>query len=90
MTREQPPARAASAAMMPIGPAPVTTAVSPGWILALTAACRPTAKGSTMAASAKDTLSGNLYVNAAGCTTSGVSTPWTGGVAQNTTLGSTL
>ena len=46
--------------MMPIGPAPVTTAVSPGWILALTAAWSPTAKGSTMAASANDTVSGSL------------------------------
>ena len=54
---------------MPIGPAPVTTAVSPGWIFAFTAACSPTAKGSTMAASAKLTLSGSLKVKAAGCTT---------------------
>ena len=66
MTRLQPPASAASATMMPIGPAPITTARSPGAILAFDAACRPTAKGSTIAASAKETLSGSLKVNAAG------------------------
>ena len=66
MTCEQPPASAASAAMMPIGPAPVTTAVSPGWMAALTAACSPTANGPTIAASANDTLSGSLKVKAAG------------------------
>ena len=60
--REQPPARAAIATIVPIGPAPMTTAVSPGAILALAAACMPTANGSTIAPSAKDTLSGSLKV----------------------------
>ena len=66
MTRLQPPASAASAAMMPIGPAPITTARSPGAIFAFEAACKPTANGSTIAASANDTLSGSLKVKAAG------------------------
>ena len=35
MARAQPPASAAIATMVPIGPAPSTTAVSPGAILAL-------------------------------------------------------
>ena len=69
MTRLQPPASAASATMVPIGPAPITTPRSPGAIFALEAACSPTANGSTIAASAKDTLSGSLKVKAAGCTT---------------------
>ncbi len=56
------PARAASATIVPIGPAPSTTAVSPGASFALVAACMPTAKGSTMAPSAKLTLSGSLNV----------------------------
>ena len=60
MTRLQPPARAASATMMPIVPAPITTAMSPGAILALDAACIPIANGSTRAPSAKLTLSGSL------------------------------
>ncbi len=37
-TREHPPAIAARATMMPIGPAPITTPRSPGVILALVAA----------------------------------------------------
>ena len=60
MTRLQPPASAASATMMPIVPAPITTATSPGAIFALAAACIPTANGSTIAPSAKLTLSGSL------------------------------
>ncbi len=75
---------------MPIGPAPLTTATSPGLILALVAACMPTATGSTMAPSAKLTLSGSLKVKAAGWTTVGRSTPWIGGVAQKRTAGSRL
>ena len=66
MTRLHPPASAASAVTIPIGPAPMTTATSPGLIFALFAACMPTASGSTIAASAKLTLSGTLNVNAAG------------------------
>jgi len=66
ITRLQPPASAASATMMPIGPAPMTTARSPGAIRALDAAWSPTANGSTIAASAKDTLSGSLKVKDAG------------------------
>ena len=62
MARAQPPASAAIATMVPIGPAPSTTAVSPGVIFALVAACMPTANGSTMAPSAKLTLSGSLKV----------------------------
>ncbi len=60
MTRAQPPASAASAVMIPIVPAPITTATSPGVILALAAACMPMANGSTSAPSAKLTLSGSL------------------------------
>src|SRR5215208_3727431 len=41
MTREQPAARAASTVTMPIGPAPMTMARSPGCTLALVAACTP-------------------------------------------------
>ena len=62
IAREQPPASAAIATIVPIGPAPMTTAVSPGVIFALVAACMPTANGSTMAPSAKLTLSGSLKV----------------------------
>ena len=81
-TFEQPPASAASAIMMPIGPAPITAATSPGTIRARVAACMPMANGSTKAPSAKDTLSGSLKVKAAGWIAKGVSTPWIGGVAQ--------
>ena len=49
ITREQPPASAASATMVPIGPAPMTMAVSPGvWVYQLTddgLAAELTAKG---------------------------------------------
>ena len=90
MTWLQPPASAASAVSTPMGPAPVTTATSPGLMRALMAACMPTASGSTMAPSAKLTLSGSLKVNAAGCTTLGRNTPWMGGVAQKRTAGSRL
>jgi poly-beta-hydroxyalkanoate depolymerase len=62
MARAQPPASAAIATMMPIGPAPSTMAVSPGEMPALVAACMPTANGSTIAPSAKLTLSGSLNV----------------------------
>jgi hypothetical protein len=41
ITRAAPPARAASAVMAPMVPAPITTAVSPGFMRALVAACRP-------------------------------------------------
>ena len=75
---------------MPIGPAPLTTARSPGCTCAFVAACMPTASGSTMAPAAKLTLSGSLKVKSAGWTTVGRSTPWTGGVAQKRTAGSTL
>ena len=70
--------------------APITSATSPGLTRALVAAWTPTARGSTIAASAKLTLSGSLKVKSAGCTTLGRSTPCTGGVAQNRTAGSTL
>ena len=89
-TREHPPASAASATMMPIGPAPITAATSPGTIRARAAACMPIANGSTIAPSAKLTFSGSLKVKAAGWTAKGASTPWTGGVAQKRTDGSTL
>ena len=74
-TLEQPPANAASATMMPIGPAPITAATSPGTIRALAAACMPMANGSTIAPSAKLTASGSLNVKAAGWTVKGASTP---------------
>ena len=88
--RLHPPASAASAVTIPIGPAPITTATSPGRMRALLAACIPTASGSTIAASSKPTLSGIRKVNAAGWTTDGRSTPCTGGVAQKRTAGSRL
>ena len=49
-----------------------------------------TASGSTIAPSARLTLSGNLKVKAAGWTTVGRKTPCTGGVAQKRTAGSRL
>ena len=73
-----------------IGPAPMTTAISPARIRALLAPCIPTASGSTIAPSAKETLSGNLKVNAAGCATVVRKQPCMGGVAQNRTAGSRL
>lgn len=90
MTSEQPPASAARAVTTPIGPAPITSAISPGLIPALVAACMPMAKGSTMAPSAKLTLSGNLNVKAAGWMTVSRRQPCTGGVAQKRTAGSRL
>ena len=90
MTRAQPAARAARMVTMPIGPAPITTARSPGWICALVAACTPTASGSTIAPAASETLSGSLKVKSAGWTTVGRRMPCTGGVAQKRTAGSRL
>ena len=90
MTRAQPAAKAASTVTRPIGPAPMTTAMSPGLICALTVPWTPTASGSTMAPAAKETLSGSLKVKSAGWTTDGRRTPWTGGVAQKRTAGSRL
>ena len=89
-TCAQPAARAASAVTSPIVPLPTTTPTSPGTIRALPAACIPTASGSTIAPSAKLTLSGSLKVRSAGCTTDGVRQPCTGGVAQKRTAGSRL
>ena len=66
MTWPAPAAKAESATMMPIGPAPMTTAVAPGLIWAFVAACMPTANGSTMAPSASETCAGSLKVKAAG------------------------
>ncbi len=59
--------------MMPIGPAPITTATSPGAIRALAAAWRPSREGlDHRPFRVKETLLGSLNVKAAGCTTSGV------------------
>ena len=74
----------------PIGPAPMTRPMSPGLTAALVAPWTPTASGSTIAASAKETLSGSLKVKSSGWTTVGRRMPWTGGVAQKRTAGSTL
>jgi hypothetical protein len=81
------PTSAARATMMPIGPAPSTTATSPGLMRARVVARVPTAKGSTIAPSWNVTLSGSLKVKAAGWTTEPVSQPWIGGVAQKGHLG---
>ena len=74
----------------PMGPAPMTRPMSPGLTAALVAPWTPTARGSTMAASAKLTLSGSLKVKSSGWTTVGRRMPWMGGVAQKRTAGSTL
>ena len=61
---------AAIATMVPIGPAPMHHGeCRPGAIRALARPACPTAKGSTIAPSAKLTLSGSLKVKAAGWTT---------------------
>ena len=89
-TWRAPAARATRVISMPIVPAPITTAVSATLSDALSTECTATASGSTNAPSSSDTLSGSLNVNAAGWTTLGRITPWTGGVAQNLTAGSRL
>ena len=44
----------------PTGPAPLTSTVAPRSMFALSTACKPTASGSTIAPSRKETLSGSL------------------------------
>ena len=80
-----PPAKAARAVTIPIGPQPITNPIWPGFILAFVAPCIPTARGSTIAPSPKDKLSGILNTKSAGNITSGTKQPWIGGVAQNFT-----
>src|SRR5699024_4205032 len=85
-----PPARAASAVMIPMVPAPTTAATSPGGISALGAAYMPTANGSIRAPSAKLRPWGGLEGYAAEGTTASTRQPGTGGVAKNRTPVSTL
>ena len=73
-----------------MGPAPSTSARSPGATRAFLAACTATASGSTIAPSAALTVSGSRWHRTAGCLTSGVKQPWSGGVAQNVSEGSRL